>query len=239
MTPVIVGFIVLSLFASYSVWRIMSTNQPRHASETYIKALATGDAVTASGISSGNAAVIAAKLKKNNITAKVESIDTSVAAIGKGWARVLATVDLTLQDSSVDAGWYTLDLVKTDQGWKVITFAESDSSDISGVRIFGGDLEEPRKVFEAYLDTLANNRWQEGARLLVGPARRSMEMSSDILGKAPFIGKAEYLQLKPLWSHDKTLVSSFSYRLNNRDVSVTVEFYKTSQGWKIRKIEQC
>lgn len=231
--------VVLVVISSFLVWRALAAATPRHVAVAYINALAAGDAETALQYSSGGAAFAASRMKGSKVTAKVDSTFYSVEALGRGWARALTTVELTLQDGSADVGWYSMDVVKSEQGWKVVSFREAEP-ELSGVSLLvkQADTEAARQVFQGYLDALAAGDWRGATECLVGPARRSQEMGAAVLGKGAVIGKVEELKAEPVWKRGKEMVVRFCYVVDGRDVSVITMFFKTTQGWKITKIVQ-
>ncbi|MCL6479546.1 MAG: hypothetical protein K6T65_14265 [Peptococcaceae bacterium] len=239
-TPLITAGIILLAIISYEAWKVSVLTPPRQAVENYIRALAAGDVETALKSSSGSAAYAASRLRGSEITARVEEVSCSVAALGRGWARVLATVELTLQDGSVDVGWYSLDAVKTDKGWKVVSFREA-GLELEGTGVFftsQADIPAVKQVFQDYLNALAAGDWQGAAKYLAGPARRIQEAGTATLGKGSVINKAEALTTEPVWGKGKGMMVRFGYKVDGRDVSVIVELYRTGQGWKITRVLQ-
>lgn len=225
--------------AGFGVWRVLASAPPRRAAETYIRALAAGDVETALRSSSGSAAYTASRLKESEVTAKVEDISCSVAALGRGWVGLLATVEVSLKDGSVDVGWYGLDMAKTGRGWKVVSFRQIDP-ELSGTALFmsRADAEAARQIFEEYMGALAAGDWQGAAKRLTGTARRSQEAGAAVLGKGAVIGKMEGLQAEPVWGQEKEMEVKFGYTVDGRDVSVLATFYRTGQGWKITRVLQ-
>ncbi|MBE3573775.1 MAG: hypothetical protein IMW95_12655, partial [Moorella humiferrea] len=173
------------------------------------------------------------------LAARVDDVFTSVQALGRGWARVLAAVELTLQDGSADVGWYSVDAVKTSQGWKVVSFRDAEP-DMSGVGLFVNlaEVDAAKRIFQGYLDALAAGDWQGAAKYLAGPARRSQEVGAAVLGKGAVIGKVEDLRAESVWERVKIMLVRFSYQVDGRDVSVLAGFFRTKQGWRIVKINQ-
>ncbi|WP_156274763.1 hypothetical protein [Neomoorella glycerini] len=207
--------------------------------ETYLRALASGDAEGAKAVSSGKAAEAAGKLEGKNLSARVDEISTSVQALGRGWARVEATVELTLADGTADVGWYELDVMKEAGGWKVMSFHE-DEPDLSGWSLLwgrAGDLAAAREVFVGYLDTLAAGKWDDAVKYLAGPARKSMETSREVLGKGKVIGKVDDLQAQLVWVSGKEMVVKFSYKVDGREVNKIAMFYKIGKRWYIIHIQ--
>lgn len=223
----------------FGAWRLSAAAPPERAAEAYVRALASGNAETALDYSSGSAAFAASRLRGSKVTAKVEDVSCSVSALGRGWARVQATVELTLQGGSADAGWYTMDVVKAGREWKVVSFREAEQ-ELSGVSIFvkQADVEAAKQVFQQYLDTLAAGDMQGAAKHLAGTARRSQEMGAAVLGKGAVIGKVEDLRTEQVWERGKELILRFGYKVDSRNVSVLTAFYRTEQGWKIVKLIQ-
>ncbi|WP_338826353.1 hypothetical protein MTBGP_11650 [Moorella thermoacetica] len=219
-------------------WHYEMVVPPRHAAETYLRALASGDVAGAKEVSSGRAAETARKLEGKNLAAWIDEISTSVQAQGHGWARVKATVELTLADGTADVGWYELDVVKEAGGWKVMSFRE-DAPDLSGWSLLWGrtgDVEAAREVFAGYLDALAAGKWDEATKYLTGPAKKSMEASREVLGHGKIIGKVDDLQARLIWARGKKVMVGFSYKVDGRDVDLAAVFYQTKDGWKIIEI---
>lgn len=212
---------------------------PARVAEAYIRAIASGDADAALSVSSGSAAWAASRLKGSGVTAEVRGVDCSVAAQGRRWARVLVTVELILKDGSADVGWYSLDMVKTGQGWKVASFQETEP-ELTGTSSYvsRADAKEAEQVFRSYLDALTAGDWQNAVKYLAGPSRRNQEMGAAVLGKGAVLGKIEDLRTEPVWKRGKELVLKFRYIVDSRNVSVMAIFFKTEQGWKITKVIQ-
>jgi hypothetical protein len=230
--------LVLTVFG-YGAWRYAALVPPVRTAEIYIRALASGNTETAEGYAAGSAAFAASRLKNSTVTAQVVSISCSTTALGRGWARILAVVELTLQDGTADVGWYGLDVAKTGQNWKVVSFQEVEPV-LSGTALFisRADAEAARQVFEAYMGTMSSGDWQEAAKHLTGTARRNQEASAAALGKGAVIGKVKGLHIEPVWERGKEMVVKFGYTVDGRDVSVLAAFYKTGQGWKITRVLQ-
>lgn len=235
----ILAIVIVLTVLGYGAWRLFATAPLKKATENYVRALATGNADTALKYSSGNAAFAVSRLKGSKVTAKVEDVSCSVGALGRGWARVLATVELTLQDGSADACWYSMDVTKTGQGWKVVSIREVEPG-LSGVSLYTkqADVEAAKQVFQQYLDALAAGDWQGAAKYLAGPARRSQEMGAAVIGKGVVIGKVVDLKVVPVWKREKNMLVRFGYQVESRDVSVLAGFFRTKQGWRIVKINQ-
>ncbi|OIQ08711.1 lumazine-binding domain protein [Moorella thermoacetica] len=211
---------------------------PRNTVEVYLSALASGDRERAKSVSTGRAAEAAEKLEGKNLAARVDEVSTSVQALGRGWARVKATVELTLADGTADVGWYELDVMKEAGGWKVVSFLEG-APDLSGWSLVLGrarDVEAAKEVFVGYLDDLAAGKWDEAVKYLAGPARKSMEASRDVLSKGKIIGRVDDLQAKLVWASGKEMVVEFSYKVDGRNVNLMTTFYRTIDKWKVVEI---
>lgn len=235
---IITGFMML-ITVFYGIWYVYTFSPPRQAAEDYIRALVAGDAETALKFSSGGAAYSASRVKESLVSARVDDVSCSVDALGRGWARVLSTVEISLQDGSVDVGFHSLDVVKTVQGWKVVSFRETGLQ-ISGTDFYIGhvDAEAAKQIFQSYLDALTAGDWPSAAKFLVGPARRGQEMGAAVLGKGAIIAKAENLHVEPVLARGKEMVLKCGYKLEGKDVNVALELYKTVQGWKIARVVQ-
>ncbi|AEG15970.1 hypothetical protein Desku_2438 [Desulfofundulus kuznetsovii DSM 6115] len=238
-TIFILAAILIFSVLGYNIWRVCASVPPKKAAENYVRALATGNVDTPLKYSSGDAAFAVSRLKGSKVTAKVEDVSCSVGALGRGWAKVLATVELTLQDGSADVGWYSMDMTKTGQGWKVASFREA-KPDMSGVSLFvsGAEADAAKRVFQGYLDALAAGNWQGATKYLAGPARRSQEMGAAVIGKGVVIGRVVDLKVVPVWKRGKSMLVRFGYHVESRDVSVLAGFFRTKQGWRIVKINQ-
>ncbi|GAF24685.1 heme/copper-type cytochrome/quinol oxidases, subunit 2 [Moorella thermoacetica Y72] len=227
--------------AVYFIWQWRFSSEERsveQAARFYLQAMATGDLAAARGVSEGRSAEAAGKLEGKNLAARVDEISTSLQALGRDWARVKATVELTLKDGTADVGWYELDVMKEAGGWKVISFRE-DEPDLSGWSLLWGrigDVEAAREVFAGYLDALAAGKWDEAVKYLAGPVRKSMEASREVLGHGKIIGKVDDLQARLIWAEGKEVMVEFSYKVDGRDVDLAAVFYQTKDGWKIIEI---
>ncbi|MGI9862545.1 hypothetical protein SDD30_14285 [Moorella naiadis] len=218
-----------------AVMRIAEAGPPQRAADTYIHALASGDVDGGKAVSSGKAAEAAGKLEGQNLAARVDEVSTSVQALGRGWARVEATVELTLQDGTADVGWYDLDVVKEAGGWKVASFREY-APNPSGWSLLWGrskDVAAAKEVFAGYLYALAAGKWDDAVKYLAGPARKSMEASRDVLSKGKIIGKVDDLQAKLVWARGKEMMIRFNYKIDGRETGVMAVFYETKYGWRI------
>lgn len=233
----IFALIILSLF----IWRIVAISAPLDVTKTYIKALASGDTQTALANSSGKAALTAARLKDEKITARVDDISCKVLAYGsKGWVNVKAKVGLALKDGTAEVSWYNIEVVKTDQNWKVVSLSEA-TPELSGTSFFVSqtNVQKAQIVFNDYLFALTKNDWAEATKHLAGLARRQQELSTPVLSKAPVINKVANVRMYGVWEKNGLLVCRSDYEVDGRQSSsiVTLDEVKTGE-WLIVNIEQ-
>ncbi len=157
--------------------------------------------------------------------ATIEKTSITISAGNKKWARVNAVIEIRLNDGTIDVGWYDIDLINTEQGWKIFNIRtqvpEADHSLISN-----NDIEEPRKVFEEYLKTTS-------VECLVGSARTAQEQNQVKLVPIEY----KDLEMAPLGGNKKYKVLKASY-FTDRAVNLCVVFYKSVDGWKIINIQQ-
>lgn len=229
--------VVLGLVAIFILylWFLGKDRPIEKAAQSYLQALATGDLAAAREVSEGRAAEAAGKLEGKNLAARVDEIFTSVQALGRGWARVKATVELTLADGTADVGWYELDLVREGGIWKVYSFKETAPC-IEGHHIARpgkGDMDEVEAVLKGYLDDLAAGRYKEAARWLAGPVLREYLATGDVLSKGKLLEAIDEVSLTPLARDGKLLVSRCDYHAGEKKIGVAAVFYRTAQGWKI------
>jgi hypothetical protein len=185
----VTGLILFVVFV-FGFWRVSAGVPPAKAAETYLRSIVSGDTDAALTVSTGSAAWAASRLKGSGVTAEVKEIGCSVAAQGRGWARVLATVELVLKDGSADVGWYSLDVVKNGRSWKVVSFQETEpESTGTSSYVSRADVKEVEEVFRRYLDVLASGDMLGAAKFLADPARKSQEMGAAVLGKGAVIEK--------------------------------------------------
>lgn len=225
---------LVAIFILY-LWFLGKDRPIEKAAQSYLQALATGDLAAAREVSEGRAAEAAGKLEGKNLAARVDDVSTSVQALGRDWARVKATVELTLADGTADVGWYELDLVREGGIWKVYSFKET-APRIEGYnmdRLGKGDMREAEAVLNGYLDDLAAGRYKEAARWLAGPALREHLAASDVLGRGGVLDTASNLSLTPLARDEKLLIARCDYRVGEKETSVVATFYRTAQGWKV------
>ncbi|AOQ23119.1 hypothetical protein MTAT_29710 [Moorella thermoacetica] len=228
---------LVAIFILY-LWFLGKDRPIEKAAQSYLQALATGDLAAAREVSEGRAAEAAGMLEGKNLAARVDEISTSLQALGHDWARVKATVELTLKDGTADVGWYELDVMKETDGWKVVSFREG-APDLSGWSLVlgrAGDVEAAKEVFADYLEALAAGKWDEAVKYLAGPARKSMEASRDVLSKGKIIGRVDDLQAKLVWASGKEMVVEFSYKVDGRNVNLMTTFYRTIDKWKVVEI---
>jgi hypothetical protein len=236
------GLLLVIILLMY-FWHISVISAPLDVTKSYITALASGDAQTAIDNSLGEAAMSAARLKdvkEGNQTAVVDDISGKVLACKNGWAHVKVRVCLTLADGTADIGWYGIKLVKTGQGWRVVSFKEN-APELSGTSFFVSqtDVQTAQQVFSDYLIALTQNDWPGATKCLAGPARRQQELSATVLGNAPIIKGAANLRVDGLWEKNKTMVCRAEYEIDGRKVSTIVTFALARKGeWKIVNIDQ-
>ncbi|WP_157109850.1 hypothetical protein [Thermanaeromonas toyohensis] len=130
-------------------------------------------------MSVGGAADVASRLEVKDLAAQVVDMKVEVGAYFSSWARVLATVELTLKDGSLDVGWYELELVKDGGAWKVYGLGEAPPAVKRNMGVLfewarwlpllGNSteervLQEAGAVFRGYLDDVAAGRYKEAAR---------------------------------------------------------------------------
>ncbi|WP_406676431.1 hypothetical protein [Moorella sp. ACPs] len=190
-------------------------------------------------MSEGRAAEAAGKLEGKNLVARVDEISTSLQALGRDWARVKATVELTLKDGTADVGWYELDVMKEAGGWKVVSFREG-APDLSGWSLVlgrAGDVEAAKEVFVGYLDDLAAGRYKEADQWLAGPALKEHLAAGDVLSKGKLLEAVSEVSLTPLARDGKLLVARCDYHAGEKKIGVAAVFYRTAQGWRIVGIQ--
>lgn len=235
--PVAAALAVL-LVLGFSAWRLAVARGPEKVSEAYLRALASGDAEAAKSLSAGSAARAAARLEGRGLQAGVRAVGCRAAALGSGWARVEASVELALSDGSADVGWYALDAVKTADGWRVVSFKETGPY-TRGVTLPAGSsaLKAAEGTFRGYLEALAAGDWAGAARFLAGPARADHEASAPVLGKGALFSSAGGLTSRAVYRRDRLLVAEHSYTVDGRNAAAVVCYWKTSQGWKITRVD--
>lgn len=232
--------LAFAVFAAYTVWHVSSLG-PRRVAESYVVALARGDAAAAKNVSLGSAAYAAAGLQGGDVRpAEVRSVDAYLVALGRGWALVEVEAELVLSDGTADAGWYSLELVKADEGWKVVDFRPVPPRLFGvGLPVWGKDADAAQSVFRDYLSLLAQGKYGNAARLCVGPARAAQEREAPVFGKAPLFKEVGGVSARPLWRRGKYLELLAEYRADGRPVKVVVLMYRTGQGWRIVQVTQC
>ncbi|MCR4441909.1 MAG: hypothetical protein NUV48_07110 [Peptococcaceae bacterium] len=207
------------------------------AAESYIRAVAEQDRDTALKISSGKAAYIANGLGEGRTKANVAGMRSCVEAASSDWAKVVVEPELVLEDGTRDIGWYEAEVIKKD-GWKVIDLKEA-AIPLSGTRVAKDVKHLPaiNEAFEGYLKALTAGDLKGASRYLVGPARKSHEAGESYLGKGAIVASYSGLQSKVLWSDGDLCRCLMSYRVNGRDVEVSLVFARLKNGdWKIASI---
>ncbi|OPY63699.1 MAG: hypothetical protein A4E56_00422 [Pelotomaculum sp. PtaU1.Bin065] len=236
---VIGGIIILVLFA-FLIRQEFVFNAAIDASKKYITALAEGNAQKALEYSSGEAAVAATRLMDGKVAASVDIFLCEIVSYGNDWGKAAAGVRLTLSDGTEDIGWYSMDVIKNRQGWKVISLKETVPV-LSGQGLFisQNDVSQGQKIITGYLEALTLNDLEGAKNFLAGQAKRQHEISTSVLGKAPLIKTYGNVQLRGVWEKDGLLVCRAEYHVDDREVIsiVTLAEVKTGQ-WRIINIQQ-
>ncbi|MDI6906444.1 MAG: hypothetical protein QMC81_02990 [Thermoanaerobacterales bacterium] len=213
----------------------LSAAEAEQAAAHFLRTVSSGDVAEAKTLAAGQVAYNVAQAGKNGLPkAEVVGVDTEAVAASDKWARVRATVELTLADGSPDVGFYELELVNED-GWKVVNVRETAPVVAGrGHRVSDEDLAEMRTVFERYLHLLAAGKYDQAAKeCLAGPARRGQEAGASALGKAAVIKDVRNLKAAVLYGRDKLAVVDCRYRADERPVRVVATFWRTTQGWRV------
>jgi hypothetical protein len=215
--------------------RALAARGPEAAAQAYLAALCGSGNVH--DVSSGRARFQAAV--RDLPRAELVRADAAAAALGKGWAEVLAFAELKLADGSHDCGWYRTTVVREGGGWKVVSFAEADPWP-SGSWPFASarDVSAAREAFAGYLEALAGNRYAEAVRFLCGPARRAHEAGAAVLGKAPLFREAEVSSLVPVWRRGNLMACRAEYAVDGRKAGAVVRYAKLSDAWHILGVDQ-
>ncbi len=209
------------------------------AAGQFLRAVSTGDVEQAKALAAGQVAFNVVRAGENGRPkAEVVAVDTEAVAYSDKWARVRATVELTLADGSPDVGWYELELVNED-GWKVVNVRETAPVVAGrGHRVSDEDLAEMRTVFKQYLQLVAGGKYDQAAReCLAGPARRGQEAGASALGKATVMKDVRDLEVTPLYSQSRLAVLDCRYLVQGRATQVVAAFWRTQQGWRVVTIE--
>ncbi len=215
---------------------------PAEAAETFITALAEQDWNEVEKTSSGRA-LYTINTRKEQVeslyAAKIVDMQINVMATSKQWASAHVIVETALSDGDVDVSWYNL-MLQNDNGWKVYRVTSvlpvlNGTPDLKGIS--KADVQKIQEVFSDYLTCLAQNRYREAGRYLVGLSRQQFEIGMQALGKSPVIKDYQDITVEPVWHKNNMVVSKIMYEADSRPVSVMVWMYKTSVGWKIANVE--
>ncbi|MTI82365.1 MAG: hypothetical protein FH756_00390 [Firmicutes bacterium] len=215
---------------------------PAEAAETFITALAEQDWKKVEKTSSGRA-LYTINTRKEQVgslyAAKIVDLQINVMATSKRWASAQVIVETALSDGDVDVSWYDL-MLRNENGWKVYRVASvlpvlNGTPNLKGVSKV--DVQKIQEVFSDYLTCLAQNRYMEAGRYLVGLSRQQFEAGKDALAASPVIKTFEGIAVEPVWHKDNMVISKVSYKADSRPVSVMVWMYNTSVGWKIANVE--
>ncbi|KUG05224.1 hypothetical protein ASZ90_017297 [hydrocarbon metagenome] len=157
--------------------------------------------------------------------ATIEKTSITISAGNKKWARVNAVIEIRLNDGTIDVGWYDIDLINTEQGWKIFNL-RTQVPEAKHSLITNSDIEEPKKVFEEYLNTTS-------IEYLAGAARTAQEQNQVKLVPIEY----KDLEMAPLAGNKDYMVLKASYH-TDRAVNLCVTFYKSVDGLKIINIQQ-
>jgi hypothetical protein len=157
--------------------------------------------------------------------ATIEKSEISIRAGNNKWAKVNTLIEIRLNDETIDVGWYDIDLINTEQGWKIFNL-RNQVPEAKHSLITNSDIEEPKKVFEEYLTTTS-------IEYLAGAARIAQEQNQVKLVPIEY----KDLEMAPLGGNKEYKVLKASY-FTDRAVNLCVTFYKSIDGWKIVNIQQ-
>ncbi len=194
-------------------------HQAKQASTAFIRALASGDDVTPYC-----AGEVLYRIKTRE-TNKAQVIGTWAQIIDRKnvFARSYVAVELMLSDKTADAGFYELDVIKTETGWKVINARETMPRPIGISRPW-----QKNNLAKQYQLLFSNPR-----QVVAGPARTAFEKTP-----TPKINDVpQGITTKIIFNGSNVVVAKHSYVFQKRKVNTLAHYYKTTQGWKIVAVQ--
>jgi hypothetical protein len=232
---VLFGLLVLGT-GVLGIWRTATAAAIVRVTEVYVQSLVAGeDTERINQTAVGNAAHLAENRTRLQTSARVERIETDLAALGSGWARVFVTIELTLADDSQDVGWYTADVIKEEKNWKVAGFREREP-EVAGRELLPpvrAEAEELEQLLAEFLAAAAEQQWSEAKNCLAGRARRNQELAAPVLARGVPVGPITGLRCQTIYLKGKTAVVRANYQLEGRQAEILVYGYKTTRGWRI------
>ena len=227
----VLGLIVLAVVLG-GVWRYTGFGKPLQVSREYVGALVVGDKETAQSLSTGQAAVVASMMEGSS-GPKVNAIKTSIEGLGKSWARVKVRVEPLLPDGSMELVWYSLDTLKTDEGWKVALISEA-APVLEGASLYYPKREVPQleQVFKDFAAAMGEGNYQEAIKYLTGPV-----LSQDLSNAGPLFKEISQFELQPLWDKGGIIATRVRFTVASGEQMLLVSFARLSSGgWKIISI---
>ncbi|NPV92718.1 MAG: hypothetical protein HPY50_18270 [Firmicutes bacterium] len=227
----LLGLVLLAAVLG-GAWRYTGFGRPLKVSQEYVGALVAGDKETAQSTSTGQAAVVASMIAGSG-GPKVNSMKAYIEGLGKNWARIKVQVEPQLPDGSLELVWYSLDTLKTDEGWKVALISEATPT-LEGASLYypKGEVPQLEQVFKGFAAAMGEGDYPEAIKYLTGPV-----LSQDLSSAGPLFKEIGQIELQPLWDKGGIVASRVRFTVSSGEQMLLVSFARLSSGdWKIISI---
>lgn len=169
----------------------------------------------------------------------VVSKTINILSENENWAKLYAEVETKDRKTGrIDVHWYEIYLIENENNWRIYRLEEAEILPGKDQKIIPQNIEDIAKVFGQYVTLLSQNKYDEAGELLIGKARTAHEQTKSFFDKSPLIKYYKGINIDPLYYDGKVVIARIQYRVDGRDVVLTVSFFQTSEGWRIFNVSQ-
>jgi hypothetical protein len=169
----------------------------------------------------------------------VVSKTINILSENENWAKLYAEVETKDRKTGrIDVHWYEIYLIENENNWRIYRLEETEVMNGKEQKILPQNIEDIAKVFGQYVTLLSQNKYDEAGELLIGKARTAHEQTKSFFNKSPLIKYYKNINIEPLYYDGSVILAKAQYRVDGRDVVLTVSFFQTSEGWRIFNVSQ-
>lgn len=245
------AFFVVGLLSALVSWEVIFSHNRRTEAEgvknadsivvAYFQALARRDYASARRVAVGSAWGVLASTPTEGDRATISMLDVRPVSVAGDWARMHVSIEASSADGAgtPNAEWYTADVVRTPEGWRVLSVAESDPLAIPVSVDASASTTGAPETLKQYLSRIVAGDWDGARALLVGPARTAAERTAPLLERGKLVREVSNLQIEKVLSQGRVLALRASYRADGRPVSALAFLYHLgppAEAWRIWRL---
>lgn len=209
------------------------------SSRQFVEALITGEYTKAEGLSLGEVKFNIATNKERKFDSSIIDIKSKVTKANKKYAITEVIVEYFIEDEVNLTALKLYLLNEYENKYKVYKIEEvSPYFDIAFNMINNEDITEIEKCFSDYVKGLADKKYSESSRLLIGKAKTAHNVTSELIKNTNLIIEPKDIHSEYVYGNRNNAVMKFEYTNNDKEVVSVVSFYKTIEGWKIYDVSQ-